>query len=224
MRTNRRQFTACLSLYLIFPFKLYSQEYDLERFFVSVSNDDVKFVQEFLARKFDPNTPNAQGDSALILAVRSGSMKVFEHLIRHPGINLNQRNRARESPLMLAAFSANQKVVEILLARNVEVNNTGWTALHYAATHGHVEIMRLLLEHHAFVDAEAPNLMTPLMLAARSGHFEAVRLLLDHGAIDSLKNDAGMTAEDFALRNGHQELVEAFKQRRQRNQKPAWLR
>jgi hypothetical protein len=66
--------------------------------------------------------------------------------------------------------------------------------------------------------------MTPLMLAARSGHFEAVRLLLDHGAIDSLKNDAGMTAEDFALRNGHQELVEAFKRRRQRNQKPAWLR
>jgi ankyrin repeat protein len=224
MQKNRRQLTAGSILYLMLPIKVSSQPYDFESFFNAITIDDVGLVEKLLARKFDPNTPTAEGESALMLSIRSRSMKVFDLLIRHPDININQRNRARESALMLAAFSGNQKVVEILLARSVEVNNTGWTALHYAATHGHVEIMRLLLEHHAFVDAEAPNLMTPLMLAARAGQTEAVRLLLDHGAIDTLKNDAGLTAEDFAIRNGHLDLAEAIKRRRQRQQKPAWLR
>ena len=46
----------------------------------------------------------------------------------------------------------------------------GWSALHYAATNGHVQMMRLLLDNNAYLDAEAPNGNTPLMMAAQAGH------------------------------------------------------
>jgi ankyrin repeat protein len=224
MQKNRRLFATGLYLYLMFPIKLLSQASDIDRFFSYVSLDDAAQLRQLLERNFDLNTPNVEGDSALMLSIREGSMKAFRWMMEQPGININQRNRARESALMLAAFTGNLSAVSSLLERQAEVNQPGWTATHYAATQGHTEILRLLLEHHADVDARAPNQMTPLMMAARGGHVDSVRLLLNEGAVDSLKNDAGLSAEDFAQKNGHTELAEAFKRRRQRSQKPAWLR
>ncbi|MEY4426695.1 MAG: hypothetical protein RL535_993, partial [Pseudomonadota bacterium] len=63
---------------------------------------------------------------------------------------------------------------------------------------GHVEMIKLLLEHHAYIDTESPNKTTPLMMAAQYGSAQAVKLLLDEGADISLKNDLGMTALDFS--------------------------
>jgi ankyrin repeat protein len=224
MQKNKRLWLIFPCYFLMFPIKLLSQVTDFENFFIATSIDDSSRVRQLLQRKFDPNTPTPEGDSALMLSLRTGSMKVFQTLLELPEIHINQRNRVRETALMLAAFTGNLTAVQALLERQAEVNHTGWTALHYAATTGHVDILRLLLEHHAYVDARAPNQMTPLMLAARSGHVEAVKLLLDQGAVDSLKNDVGLTAEDFARSNRHHELAEAFKRRRQRSAMPAWYR
>ncbi|HON29669.1 MAG TPA: ankyrin repeat domain-containing protein, partial [Ottowia sp.] len=95
-----------------------------------------------------------------------------------------------------------------LIARDADVNKPGWTPLHYAATGGHLDIMRLLLEEHAFIDAQSPNGTTPLMMAASYGTPEAVKLLIEAGADISMRNQKGMSALDFAQRAERQNSVE----------------
>jgi len=62
-----------------------------------------------------------------------------------------------------------------------------------------VDVVRLLLEHHAYIDAESPNKTTPLMMAARYGLPQVVSLLLEEGADPTLRNEQGLTALDFAV-------------------------
>ncbi|KAK8779193.1 hypothetical protein V5799_019466 [Amblyomma americanum] len=55
----------------------------------------------------------------------------------------------------------------------------GQTALHYAASKGHLEVARLLLEHHADINAQDSYGSTPLHRAASLGRYPIVRLFLD---------------------------------------------
>ena len=56
---------------------------------------------------------------------------------------------------------------------------TGTTPLHLAAEHGHMEVIRILLEHKADKDKSSPHGLTPLRLAALNGHTEVVKLLVE---------------------------------------------
>ena len=58
----------------------------------------------------------------------------------------------------------------------------GWTCLKIAASAGHVDICRLLLDKEAQLEAKSIIGNTPLHLAASQGRVEIVRLLCDRGA------------------------------------------
>jgi ankyrin repeat protein len=109
---------------------------------------------------------------------------------------------------MLAALKGHQALAEKLIKKGADVNKTGWTPLHYAASNGHVAIISLLLENSAYIDAESPNGTTPLMMAAMYGTPAAVKLLLDEGADPQLKNQQGLTALQFAERANRPDSTE----------------
>ena len=171
-----------------------------EDFFKAIKQDDPKTMQSLLQRGFDPNTLDPEARHGLIMAVAEPSLKVAEVLIQAKGINVNFLNSADESALMYAALKGYLAVAKSLISKDADVNKTGWTPLHYAATNGHVDVIQLLLDNHAFVDAGSPNGSTPLMLAAQYGTSQAVKLLLDEGAEPLQKNQQGLTALDFARR------------------------
>ena len=174
-----------------------------EDFFVAILRDDDAAIAALLRRGFDPNTRDPKGQVGLTIALQNGSSKAFAALLASSQVNVEARNAQDESPLMMAALKGNLEAVKALLARDADVNKTGWTPLHYAASAGsrqHVAIIALLLENHAYIDATSPNGTTPLMMAAQYGSNEAVQLLLDEGADPTLKNQLGLTAADFALR------------------------
>ncbi len=54
--------------------------------------------------------------------------------------------------------------------------------LHYAATGPSTELLALLLDRGADINALAPNRNTPLMMAARYGPEDSVKLLVQRGA------------------------------------------
>ena len=175
----------------------------VEEFFIAIQRDDGDAITTLLRRGFDPNTRDSTGEVGLTLALKNGSAKAFAAQMAARQVNVEARNLQDESPLMMAALKGNLDAVNALLARDVDVNKPGWAPLHYAASAGspqHVQIIRLLLENHAYIDAASPNGTTPLMMAAQYGSTDAVQLLLDEGADPTLKNQRGLSAVDFAMR------------------------
>jgi ankyrin repeat protein len=167
-------------------------------YFSAIGLDNADRVNALLQRGFDSNTVNPKGEHGLLFALRVPALKVAEVLIQHPATNVEVRTASDESPLMLAALRGYTDICIQLIAHDADVNKPGWAPLHYAATGAHLEVMRLLLESHAYIDAASPNGSTPLMMAAMYGNASAVKLLLEAGADSTLKNDLGLSALDFA--------------------------
>lgn len=179
-------------------------------FFKAVVRDDVPTVHALLQRGFDPNTLSPDRQSGLHLALRESALKVASLLLQAPKIDLDILNAADESPLMLAALKGHGHLARQLIDKGADINKTGWTALHYAATSAQVPLIALLLEKSAYIDAESPNGTTPLMMAAMYGTTGAVKLLLEEGADPLLKNEQGLSAIDFAQRANKGESVEVI--------------
>lgn len=175
---------------------------------MALKRDDAVTVSSLLARGFDANTLDPQGQHGLLVAIKEPSPKAAKVLLNAPKIDLNTLNVLGESPLMLAALKGEFELAAQMVKKGADVNKTGWTPLHYAASNGHVSVIKLLLENHAYIDAESPNGTTPLMMASMYGSPEAVKLLLDEGADLSLKNQQGMTALDFADRGKRPDAFE----------------
>ena len=182
-----------------------------EDFFSAIQRDDPQSLSALLRRGFDPNTLDAKGQSGLFLALRDPSPKVVDVLLKTPKIKVETRTPQDESPLMMAAMRGELKLAAALIDKDADVNKTGWTPLHYAAssTHGdQLGVAKLLLENAAYIDAASPNGSTPLMMAAMYGNTSTLKLLLDEGADPTLKNQLGLTAVDFAQRADRKEMVE----------------
>ncbi len=116
-------------------------------------------------------------------------------------------------PLLHVAV-ASPKALELLLPRvqNVDLgDDIGKTPLMVAAQHDMVESARLLLAHHAAVNATtmetrdgwsyslAHDARTPLMYAAASGSLAMINLLLDAGADPYQVDTKGSRAIDYLL-------------------------
>ncbi|TMW62139.1 hypothetical protein Poli38472_009632 [Pythium oligandrum] len=67
------------------------------------------------------------------------------------------------------------------------------TALHFAATAGHLEVMEVLFEYGADVHKRAGYGDTPLHYAVRSSSLDTVTLLVVHGANVNARNEWGET-------------------------------
>lgn len=176
-------------------------------FFIALRQDNASAVAYLLDRGFDPNTIDPAGQSGLFLALKIRSEKTARVLVESASAQIDLRNAQDETPLMLAALRGYTEICRILIARDADVNKTGWTPLHYAATGGHPVVIRLLLDNHAYIDAESPNGSTPLMMAAMYGSLDAVKELVTAGADVSLKNSLGLTASDFAKRANKPDTV-----------------
>jgi ankyrin repeat protein len=62
------------------------------------------------------------------------------------------------------------------------------TPLHYAASKGYLEFVRLLLKYGANIHAKNAEERTPLHCAAMSNQYEVARMLLDYSADKDAKD------------------------------------
>jgi len=170
--------------------------------------DDLRMIKQFAEQDGDVNLAERErGETLLMISVREQSQKVFNYLLTHPKIQLDQRAKNGDTAIMLAAYLEQKETVQRLIDAGAQVNQAGWTALHYAAVVGSLDIVEMLIARFAYIDAETPNKTTPLMLAARRGEMNVVKYLIAEGADISLKNMLGWTAYDFAVESERRDIA-----------------
>ena len=102
------------------------------------------------------------------------------------GIRWVVHDVSRNSTFLRAAYAGQRDVVEKMLADGEKVDTKdpryGGTALIYAAQQGHIDIVKLLLDNHADINAMSKLGQTALAQAAFHKHLDVVKLLLEHGA------------------------------------------
>ncbi len=195
-----------LAVFLLFAVQTVAHSAAYDDFISAVKRGDAVEVSGWLKRGMDPNTIDPTGLPVLHLAARDGSLEAVK-VILAAGANIDRRTVAGESALMLASIQGHKDVVNLLIQKEAQINHPGWTPLIYAATTGKTEIIKILIDNHAYIDSSSPNGVTSLMMAIRGGHVSAVRLLIEEDADVTVKNDAGETALDWAARASNTEMV-----------------
>lgn len=173
----------------------------------AVKNDFAGDAQTLLDRGFDVNTIDEKGNSLIMLAAFNNSPRVFDVLMGYKP-NLELKNLYGESVLMLASYRHSAKMVNSLLSNGAKVNTSGWTALHYAASSGDLEVVNALIKAGADINAVAPDGSSPMIMAAREGHIEIIKLLLSLHANTDIQNENGMTALKWSLKRDDTDIME----------------
>lgn len=118
----------------------------------------------------------------LVDALREKNIEVVEAFIRAKSIDSECINVVDGNALTMATYQGLLLMVKLMAETyDVEVNKTGWAALHYATTNGYDDIAKHLFDHVAYVDARSPNTTTPLMMTAMDDYIATARLLLGGG-------------------------------------------
>ena len=151
----------------------------------AVKSGRIDAVRALLAKRVDPNAPEADGTTALHWAAHHDSLAAADLLIK-AGANVRAANRYGATPLYLACINGSAAMIERLLAAGADPNAAmpeGDTALMTAARTGNVAAVRALLTRGAHVNAqESWKGQTALMWAAAGNNAAAIDALVEAGA------------------------------------------
>jgi ankyrin repeat protein len=165
-------------------------------------NGNAVLVAKLLALKANPNAASLTGTSPLMFAARTGSVDAVKALLVH-GANVNASETLRgQTALMWAVAEQHPEVVRVLIEAGADLQ---------ARTLSYPQRVsfgpeRPSKDASAFGDCEKGG-STPLLFAARVGDVESTRLLLAAGANANDAGPDGISAVVLATRSGHEKLA-----------------
>ncbi|XP_050297321.1 uncharacterized protein LOC126736813 [Anthonomus grandis grandis] len=174
----------------------------------------LKFYKECLELRkvvFGPNHPSVLD---ILIKVNAISLKV-----KHEGSNISEILQHLQTDINTAASEGDIKTIQHLLKDDgLNVNDTdidGRTTLHFAVSNGHINIVKILLNHGANVCQATNKGNTALHIATSKHYKEIVEVLLQHMSRDKLHDfvnakttSSGVTSLHVAAKSGFLDFVE----------------
>ena len=160
------------------------------------------------------DSPSLDGDSAIHFAASAGNLECLQYLYEKDNNQINKLNNLGHTPFVYALSKGQTSIIIYLLSKDIDLNfnivsylGSQTFPLHIVAQEGHVEVVKLLLEKGANIEAINNQGFTSLWIAAYKGHTEIVKVLIAAGANIEAIDDEGYTPLEVAARNGHVEVV-----------------
>jgi uncharacterized protein len=156
---------------------------------------------------------NARADLDVFEAATSGRAQRVSEILDRDAAQAKAWSADGFSALHFAAFFNQPTIARELVRRGADVaavsmNPMEVTPLHSAATAHATEIVRMLVESDAPVNAKQHGGWTPLHSAANNGDEEMIKFLLQHGADPLTQSDDGKTPAQIAQLKGRDKAVQ----------------
>ncbi len=137
-------------------------------------------MQKLLSTGIDPNTQDGRGWCPLMWATAEGHQEIVELLLDY-GADPNIINYLGRSAIMYASYYGFYEIALALLERGAIPNSsrefTEHPPLSAAADKGHLEIIKLLVEHGANVNYKGKDNKTALDISMEAGHGNVAKYL-----------------------------------------------
>ena len=174
----------------------------------------------------DANIASADGNSPLHTAVSKGFFDITKLLVEK-GSYVNLQNKEGRTPLFLSVKNKHEQLIKLLIENEADVRigykensterfylvrgkNRGRAAWHYIAGEqvNEPEIIDLLVQSGANVNAQDAEGFTPLHMAAIHGNLKIVKKLVDLDADVNIVATDGKNATELAHLNEELEIKE----------------
>ena len=216
-------------------YKEFSQEKKDQKLIKMIEIGSLKQVKLLIDSGANVNYPdrhhNRHSETALMQASICGRMDVVKLLLDR-GANIETQDNNGTTSLIYASIYGRMDVIELLLDRgaNIEAqNNDGITALIEASAYSkkvsaysieaypyireasacnRIDVIELLLDRGANIEAQARNGMTAFIYASAMNNAEIAQLLLDRGANIEAQALNGKTALMYAFKYGHYKIAQ----------------
>ncbi len=195
----------------------------------SSANTTTDVVAQLIDKGANVNAADNGGITPLIAAAATGNSAVARLLLEHGAEpNITAKDGPISTALQGAATSSDVELTRLLLARKVDLTAVSpdgsgrakngviafghVTALHLAAAGRSAEVVRLLLEAGAPIDALDMRGMTPLMFAVSTDNPEPriAQLLVSKGASLTIATPQKETAIDWARKYNDPRVLKAL--------------
>ena len=175
--------------------------------------DNLHFLDKLVKKGANVNRPS-NGQTPLILATQMNKIRQVAFLLKNDA-DVSQANEKGDTPLYIAVENGHQEIAAILAHKSTNSqkdvnwhNAIGEPLLNIATGLGHTQIVNILVDYGADVNAVDYMDNTALTLAAANGNKAVIETLVAAGADIDHQNILGATAIMSAAKNGHTDLAQ----------------
>ena len=126
------------------------------------------------------------------------------------GVDVNAKNRYRQTPLIAAAPHGSLEVIKLLILHGANIHSRDFfhnTPLYNASATNSVKVIKFLISHGANIHAKNYNGSTAVFNAAFGGNLKVLKFLMLQGVNIHAKDDNGDTPLFWAASNGQLSVV-----------------
>ncbi|CAG8094086.1 unnamed protein product [Penicillium salamii] len=145
------------------------------------------------------------GKSPIHWAAMKGHKHIVELLLQY-GANPNARTTSGRTPAQEAAAASHRELLAFLLSKNADINTQAysdvWSPLHEVIYLNNIEMVELLVDHGAHLNARLTSSKTPLHMAVVQRNIPVMEILLKAGADPDLPMNEDITPLHLAAAAG----------------------